>query len=116
MSSETTTDLTGRALDMAIAERIMGWSRDDPSDRRAEPFYLDPDGRLRLASDIPRYSSKIGAAWTVVERMLGHGSQRVYLAFVRAWEAQGIVAPGWVAARRICEAALAAVAAPKDGG
>ena len=115
MSSETTTELTGRALDMAIAERIMGWSRDDPAGTGPEPLFIRPEGGSRFASEIPRYSSEIGASWTVVERMLDHGSQSVYLAFARAWTEQGVVAPGWVAARRICDAALAAVAAPSEG-
>ena len=50
--------------------------------------------------------------WTAWQRKLA-GEQP---APERAWTEQGVVAPGWVAARRICEAALAAVAAPKDGG
>ena len=98
MSAETTTELTGRAGEVgSIREEMIRTGLWDDTDLR------DP-------------SRDIGAAWTIVERMLDHGSQRVYLAFVRAWTEQGVVAPGWVAARRICEAALAAVAAPGTEG
>lgn len=87
----------GRALDLVIAERVMGWhwltgqhwdvTRPEGEQRWLLPpdmgindvgggewnYYVDsapePDGRFTLY-DVPRYSTNMGAAWEVVEAIL----------------------------------------------
>ena len=116
-----TTDLqplTGRYLDFAIAEQVMGWVA-------AERFPKDPagiqrpDGLIVHRSDVPAYSTDIVAAWQVAETMRVKGwtcevycmdeTSRWFARFRRpddGWFCVG--ADG--APEAICRAALAAVA------
>lgn len=76
----------GRELDAIIAEKVMGWTQCDPLAKWDRWEYGDPgddwtvvseewcrgDGfpeRGHYRSPIPRYSTSIGDAWTVVEKL-----------------------------------------------
>ncbi len=53
----------GRELDALVAEKVMGWHHTGSDDR----YPVDDKGRSQLY--VPDYSTDIGAAWAVVERM-----------------------------------------------
>jgi hypothetical protein len=84
----------GRALDAAIAEKVMGWTRIHPAKARdldgyrgagSGPTYRRleapeygcessrADGLVEVTGHCPRFSTDISAAWKVVERMRGRG-------------------------------------------
>jgi len=103
---------TGPDLDAAVAQKVFGREFEC---RELAPGQRDYGSNVELQGhtywfSLPPYSSNIAQAWQVVEKMLDHPDQRVYLAFVNAWGQQGYVAPGPLAAERICRAALEALA------
>ncbi len=57
----------GRALDALVAESMMGWKRDTES--YTGQCYIDNKGAFRLPDELPHYSTNIGDAWLVVEKM-----------------------------------------------
>ena len=78
-----TTELTGRALDAAVAERVMGWldGRVSHPDKWAKtfdgrqrpwPIWVDEAGR-HISEDYFGPSTDIAAAWQVVEVMKAEG-------------------------------------------
>lgn len=77
----------GRELDALVAEKVMGWKRWTCADfqfQKAVLYHSNPqylvtwrrDDSLPLCEDqpsVPRYSTDIAAAWTVVEKMHEEG-------------------------------------------
>lgn len=57
-------DLTGRALDAAVAERVMGWTG---VDKALDDWTGIRDGNTWCV--VPPYSTDLAAAWEVVERL-----------------------------------------------
>jgi hypothetical protein len=53
-------------MDEVIAEKVMGWQR-----RAGDPPWFNSHGEVR--NHVPPYSSDVGAAWMVVERMKVYG-------------------------------------------
>ena len=131
----------GRELDALIAEHVMGWEwwRSSVSGRRSlfapgaiprgedEWFCERADGSERLVFDwktvrIPPYSTEIGAAWAVAEKLKALGRDSVMLSNEGdGWECEITVsdelyAKGWRSASwqgaapfAICRAALKVV-------
>lgn len=71
----------GRELDALIADKVMGWSRDDQYgaafvDDCGNRLWLEPSRGFEAQYDphpvMPHFSTDIAAAWTVLERMIGH--------------------------------------------
>lgn len=58
----------GREIDALIAERVMGWTRSHRGARGTQ-FYDVPGWGVRSEGAIPDFSTKIAAAWLVVEKM-----------------------------------------------
>jgi hypothetical protein len=63
----------GRELDALVAERVMGWRfhgkfTEDPN-LNCDRWAVDPDGHERFYWEVPDYSTKIAAAWAVVEKI-----------------------------------------------
>lgn len=101
----------GPELDAAIDRAVFGLQV-DPTGPGALGVagWVGEDGRVFYRPiGAPAYSTSIAAAWLVVEHMLDQPDQERYLTFVNAWGAEGFVAPGYMAARRICRAALKAM-------
>jgi hypothetical protein len=80
--TETTAELTGRALDAEVAERVFNHEviypyRDSHLHQRNSAWRNYPWRKNAQAfggtSEVPRYSSDIAAAWQVVERMRERG-------------------------------------------
>ena len=79
----TTTDTiqAGRALDVRVAEHVLGmrWSDDGHGYASLAPegslwsFAAREDGRVRAAYLLPRYSTKLVDAWEVVEHLRRQG-------------------------------------------
>jgi len=69
MTKQEILNLEGRELDAAVAEHVMGWTRE----RTEKNNWYEPESRLWKPVDsttnLPRYSSNIVAAWEVVERL-----------------------------------------------
>lgn len=75
----------GAELDALVAERVMGlslswWSLHDLPDQSGEEWQPNADGDIPrrlvggpLSSGVPPYSTDIGAAWTVAERLTADG-------------------------------------------
>lgn len=107
----------GRALDAAVAEKVMGLSV-SPAYFEIEtghgPIYwvLDADG---IESDlVPAYSTSIDAAWQVIEKLADRDpmlAQRGYADGSVGWycDLEGIQAHARTAPHAICMAALKAV-------
>lgn len=70
MTRDDVMRLSGRELDAAVAEHVMGWKRGDPK-YGDMPWYPPGIGRYlgggRL--NLPKFSTDIAAAWEVVERL-----------------------------------------------
>lgn len=97
----------GRELDALVAEKVMLWV----VDRLSNHWCGVPTNGTALPSDIPSYSTDIGAAWEVVEKMRTHSDVQVWVRFV--WElpmsARGIHALlANLSPEAICRAALKA--------
>ena len=62
-----------RALDIAIAEKVMGWGHvlDPLGERTGHP--LPPEQTRHWLSGIPQYSTDIAAAWRIVEYLRSQG-------------------------------------------
>lgn len=71
-----TVELTGRELDAAVAERVMGWTNvhyDGPTDRiRYVWMGIPPDGRTYNA-EVSYFSTDVAAAMQVVDKMFADG-------------------------------------------
>lgn len=110
----------GRALDVLVAEKVMGWGPIEPpsphepvafqkrywenySDHRTLPADHPLSG---LAVSVPRYSTDIAAAWKIVdalrERRIGGAEMRTALSLAHFYS-------GPMVAAAICRAALTAV-------
>lgn len=70
VTREEIMQLTGRELDAAVAERVMGWKRGDPK-YGDMPWYPPGTGRYLGGGrmDLPEFSADIAAAWEVVEHL-----------------------------------------------
>lgn len=72
MPESTKEQPTGRDLDAAVAERVMGWRR-NPDYKNIEVPILDMAFEWYVSgygsNDLPRYSESIEAAMRVVEKM-----------------------------------------------
>src|SRR5690606_32042031 len=116
--------LTGRDLDAAVAERVMGWKRGDPK-YGDMPWYPPGTGRYlgggRL--NLPKFSTDIAAAWEVVEHLAAPDETLTITYAKGTW----VVAVGSVevsatsesAPEAICRAALLAAfkrSEAKNGG
>jgi hypothetical protein len=113
----------GSDLDAAVAEGVMRWRhRAVPPGTVAELRWLDPSGGVRFRA--PPYSTEIGAAWEVVERLLRRhpGFELTYWddsprPWAAAFGARNYPDDAWgdgrgrTAAEAICRAALAACGA-----
>lgn len=68
---------SGRGLDAEIAEKVMGWKHAHGHGRcfASAGFHRWqlPDETWRTEAEMPRYSTRIEAAWLVVERMREQG-------------------------------------------
>jgi hypothetical protein len=105
----------GEELDRLVAERVLGlkvrrwphfWSEE----------FIDENGKNWVARLRP-YSTDIAAAWEVMDYVLEQDDQLLFLRFadaVRFAPEGDIVAPGYLAAHRICLAALRAVGVDVD--
>ncbi len=63
--------LPGPELDQLVAERVMGWRREEP-ERGPRRWRPPEDGKshpARALYGVPRYSTDIAAAWLVAERL-----------------------------------------------
>lgn len=126
--------LTGRALDRAVGERLMGL-RVEPVGvfyrllhRTGGYFRTEYYNESGAWSDCSHYSTDIAAAWSVVEELRRRGHVMELLSYTyndpAAWGVQfGREHRPWAdgsaeestAAEAICKAALRAVAAQADG-
>lgn len=141
----TQTDkLTGRTLDAAVAERVMGlkiahhdWPCGEifdgayvaaPSLKAAqeEPWYYPwswpvyEPSPMSMYSPVPHYSTDIAEAWPVHQRMLDTQPGEYAFAFQRlagAWDLWGrtLQVLKAIAPELICRAALAAAGGRADG-
>lgn len=124
-ASMTTTDqtppLTGRELDAAVAEKVMGWTNFDLGAsvhwrRGTPPDWLNRSQR----TDIPPYSSSWAAAGLVVEALRKRGCRMKLVENPDGWFCEfykdGRAAGYWEAAsmpEAVARAALAALEAGK---
>ena len=112
-----------RELDAQIAEKIMGWTR---IGKISLGYYdaceigVPPNTSLGCFDSIPPYSSSIGDAWRVVEKIteIPQTQEARILAnntrFMHWWENCPLWAyPGEDAAEEICKAALEIVNDPR---
>ena len=70
VTREDVLSLSGRELDAAVAERVLGWKRGDL--RCGDmPWYPPGTGRYLGGGrmDLPEFSTDISAAWEVVEHL-----------------------------------------------
>jgi hypothetical protein len=117
--------MSDRELDKAVAVKVMGWK---PPETRRGVTWLHPSGYGASESGIPAYSTSIGAALTVVEKIKGLIPDGIFTmaAFQKENYAAGFMIPQpnaapaswhWVEAptlpRAICECALKAMEASK---
>lgn len=63
----------GREMDALIAEKAMGWKREEYYLCGVETTGLVGPGGLRYVDDYPHYSTDIGAAWQVIEKLRVQG-------------------------------------------
>ena len=83
--STITTLPASRELDKMVAEKVMGWTKISTYHKKGKQGYENGKWKVELipiyyghtdcddieiVSDIPSYSSDIGAAWTVLEKMI----------------------------------------------
>lgn len=70
----------GRELDILIAEKVMGWTREPINPLSIEPdrrgwlnvngyYFSHPDATTYENEKLPKYSTNIAAAWEVVEKI-----------------------------------------------
>lgn len=70
MTNKGEVEVSGRELDVAVAERLMNWQRVPQQSALTDYMYRTPDHvGLMWPSSVPRYSSDIAAAMQVVEKM-----------------------------------------------
>jgi hypothetical protein len=67
-----TQELTGRELDAAIAERVMGW-RNLHMERHGDDFprFGQPPGSAHDCVNVPAFSTDILDVWQIVDRLRG---------------------------------------------
>jgi len=87
LTREDVLSLSGRELDAAVAERVMGWKwQEHGSGGTRRRLLWSPDGKCgcrrwendgqeEILDDLPHYSTDIAAAWEVVEWMHEFGVQ-----------------------------------------
>lgn len=109
-----------RALDIRIAEEVMGWTEldNDSVSGRAPANQTPWPGQLQ---PLPEYSTDIKAAWQVVERVtriprtLEEAERAAGTRFMFWWEKANLWAYSEAeAAEAICQAALVAVGAEEE--
>lgn len=130
----TTNELTGRVLDAAVAERVMGLTLGEPDwpcwrsydDGSLNPHQIpararDDDERHPVTITdgyrevVPFFSTDIAAAWQVVERLrltVGYAGNAGWYAGPGEdgdWDCWSYFAVAQTASEAICRAALAAV-------
>jgi hypothetical protein len=115
MAYEARLHETRSPIDDRVLLRWCSWFNPRASDENFDNWfwYMVKDERFGRPWEPhqPRWSpsSNIVAAWRVVQRMLDHPDQSVYLAFIAAMNEAGWCAPEHIVCVRICCAALAAV-------
>lgn len=116
----------GRELDALVAEKVMGWRVDFDSRRHWTELadisldrlvFTEPNGIFhgeQSINDIPPYSTDVGTAWQVVERMKERGGCNVLTypsGVVQCWINGEHHAVANTAPHAICLAALRAIGA-----
>jgi hypothetical protein len=119
--------IIGRDMDILVAEQVMGWQieKDEAKVRRLNSYFPHNDKRRWWRTpeggwqfDPLPYSSDIGAAWQVVERMNGDGHALFLLRNSEvnkvAFDEPGATSPDYISEKSItgaiCKAALIAIA------
>ena len=118
MTRDDVMRLSGRELDVAVAERVMGWTwkechiKPRYPDQKPYPGQWVPPGKKWKAPpwDIPRYSTDIARALEVVER-LATPDECITITYVKgdwvvAVDGAEVVASSKSAPEAICHAAL----------
>jgi len=59
----------GREMDALVAEKVMGWELRTFKSNGVDFWHIP--GTVRCELDAPKFSTDIGAAWEVVEKMIG---------------------------------------------
>lgn len=70
----------GRELDALVAEKVMGWVWIKEINSPRAPELLPPNGHSPVMADdpIPRFSTDIAAAWSVIEKLSGPDEYATY--------------------------------------
>lgn len=78
MAREEIMALSGRELDVAVAEHVMGWKRGNV-DHGDMPWYRPVDGGMRGTPAMPRFSTDISSALDVVTTESKHRPDEEFL-------------------------------------
>ena len=102
----------GRELDAQVAEKVMGW-RHVRETGPPDDLYGQEPGRSGTVYIVPHYSTDIGAAWAVVERLRDIDCDLTIESAGNQWHVSllvgAIVGTAQAAPLAICRAALKVV-------